>query len=259
MDEAAIKRGLKKRLLKIPGSIVLRHEDQFAGGRADISVHVPPRCVWIEVKYERPDSSGRVRGPKATDLQRRFLIDHDGYLATYRTEADGSGSVRVERPRYPDAGILTSRRGLDHDFVGMIARIHIEADVHPFDLVSSFHKKFGLPRPATPTPDWETARARAEHVAEEARELMEAVEARDLVEVADALADLDYLSIGTAVNLGLPWARVFAEVHRSNMEKQRSPGSPDQSASKQGIVKPAGWIAPDVAGVLRHAGWKEAA
>jgi len=256
--EADVKRGLKKRLLKIPGSIVLRHEDQFAGGRADFSVHVPPRCVWIEVKYERPDSSGRVRGPEATALQRQFLIDHDGYLATYRTERDGSGSVRVTRPRYPDYAV-TSTTGLDHEFVRAVAEGHLTADVHPFDLVSAFHKKFGLPRPGQPTPSWETARTRADHLAEEVRELRDAIETRDLVEVADALADIDYLSIGTAVNLGLPWAEVFAEVHRSNMEKERAVGAPGQSTSKQGIVKPAGWTPPDVAAVLLRAGWKEAA
>jgi predicted HAD superfamily Cof-like phosphohydrolase len=68
--------------------------------------------------------------------------------------------------------------------------------------------------------------------------------------VADALADLAYVTVGANVAWGLPAAEVFDEVHRSNMAKQ---GGERRADGK--ILKPAGWTPPDVAGVLaRKAG-----
>jgi len=54
---------------------------------------------------------------------------------------------------------------------------------------------------------------------EEAQELRDAIAAGDPVETADAIADSCYAIIGLAVALGIPFDRVFAEVHRSNMTK----------------------------------------
>jgi len=56
-------------------------------------------------------------------------------------------------------------------------------------------------------------------ILEETAELLLALARRDTVEVADALADLEYVVVGTAVQFGIPHDRVFAEVHRSNMSK----------------------------------------
>lgn len=56
-------------------------------------------------------------------------------------------------------------------------------------------------------------------LAGEVRELAEARGAGDLVATADALADIVYCAIGIAVALGIPFGKVFAEVHRSNMTK----------------------------------------
>ena len=42
----------------------------------------------------------------------------------------------------------------------------------------------------------------------------------DLVELADGLADLIYVSVGTALEFGIPMSRVWDEVQRSNMSKK---------------------------------------
>jgi predicted HAD superfamily Cof-like phosphohydrolase len=72
----------------------------------------------------------------------------------------------------------------------------------------------------------------------------------DIVEAADALADLEYVTLGSGWTLGLPLQDVFDEVHRSNMLKvDESTGfcvvSPDGK-----VLKPEGWTPPDVAAVL---------
>jgi predicted HAD superfamily Cof-like phosphohydrolase len=41
----------------------------------------------------------------------------------------------------------------------------------------------------------------------------------DIVNIADALADLLYVTFGAALAYGIPIDKVFAEVHRSNMTK----------------------------------------
>jgi predicted HAD superfamily Cof-like phosphohydrolase len=54
---------------------------------------------------------------------------------------------------------------------------------------------------------------------EELRELVEALREKDEVAVADGVADLCYVVVGTAVAFGLPLDELMAEVHRSNMSK----------------------------------------
>lgn len=56
-------------------------------------------------------------------------------------------------------------------------------------------------------------------IAEEFGELATAIHTGDLVLIADALADLEYVVVGTAIAYGIPHERVFQEVHRSNMTK----------------------------------------
>lgn len=55
---------------------------------------------------------------------------------------------------------------------------------------------------------------------EESDELYHAGLAQDLVEVADAIADLLYVTLYTANAYGLDMAPIFAEVQRSNMTKK---------------------------------------
>jgi predicted HAD superfamily Cof-like phosphohydrolase len=58
---------------------------------------------------------------------------------------------------------------------------------------------------------------------EEAGELAEAVCGRDIVKIADALGDIVFVAVGTAVTYGIPFDAVLAEVFRSNMTKTNTP------------------------------------
>ncbi len=78
----------------------------------------------------------------------------------------------------------------------------------------------------------------------------------DVIEAADALADLTYVTEGSAWTLGVPLHDVFREVHRSNMAKaDPETGKPNVSVDGK-VLKPEGWRPPDVAAVLREAGWE---
>lgn len=76
----------------------------------------------------------------------------------------------------------------------------------------------------------------------------------DVPGLADALVDLVYVALGTAVMMGLPWPELWDAVHAANMTKVRAQAPAD---SKRGstfdVVKPAGWVAPDVAGIIARA------
>ncbi len=87
--------------------------------------------------------------------------------------------------------------------------------------VRAFHDKYGYPNPDKPTllpPDaWDF---RSKLIREELAEYERACENGDLVEVADALADLCYVILGTSVYHGIDLQPLFDEVHRSNMTKE---------------------------------------
>lgn len=88
---------------------------------------------------------------------------------------------------------------------------------------------------------------------EEFDEYLDAEKNDDIVEVADALADMCVIILGTAAAYGIPLAAVFEEVHRSNMAKVM----PDGTVKRRGdgkILKPDGWTPPDIAAVLRARG-----
>lgn len=69
----------------------------------------------------------------------------------------------------------------------------------------------------------------------------------DLPAVAKELADIEMVTTGTSVELGIPHDRVCAEVHASNMRKV--PGEiVGHGAGK--AVKPPGWTPPNIQGVL---------
>jgi predicted HAD superfamily Cof-like phosphohydrolase len=90
--------------------------------------------------------------------------------------------------------------------------------------VAAFHDKHGYDNPAKPTLiDGPASDVRYKIMREELEEYMRAQDKRDLVEVADALADLIYTVLGTAVVHGIDLQPIFDEVHRSNMTKDAAP------------------------------------
>jgi predicted HAD superfamily Cof-like phosphohydrolase len=121
------------------------------------------------------------------------------------------------------------------------------------EMVRDFHDRFFADARREPTiPSDELLALRSRLLAEEANEFAQAARARNLVGMADALADLLYVVLGTATVLGIDLEPVFAEVHRSNMTKEQS----RQRIGK--AVKGPDYSRPDVAGVLQAQGWHEA-
>lgn len=132
-----------------------------------------------------------------------------------------------------------------------------------FDDVGDFHRKFGLHNtthggdgvvwPA----DAQLIEFRLKFLHEELAELEHGWMRDDLPQMFDALIDLVYVAMGTAHLLGLPWAAGWNEVQRANMQKVRA--EPDGSNSKRGsgfdVVKPPGWVPPDLEPLLRRYGY----
>ncbi|PPK86508.1 phosphoribosyl-ATP pyrophosphohydrolase [Neolewinella xylanilytica] len=116
--------------------------------------------------------------------------------------------------------------------------------------VAEFHRTFRVPiieAPAIPAP--ERSALRINLLREELEELQQAIEDEDLVEVADALADLQYVLSGAVLEFGLgdKFKAIFDEVHRSNMSKTcRSLKEAEatvehyRTLQQEGRVEPAG-------------------
>ncbi len=131
-----------------------------------------------------------------------------------------------------------------------------------FESVGEFHRRFGLPRHGDGGPvsglDQEKFLFRDKFMQEELDEFREAHYAGDLPKALDALVDLVYVVLGTAHMMRAPFDEAFREVQRANMTKVRAAGADDPRSTRGSaldVVKPAGWTPPDVAGVLRRAGW----
>lgn len=145
-----------------------------------------------------------------------------------------------------------------------------------FRNVSDFHKKFGLlnfDKPGLLTR--RKLKERVEFLLEELTEFAHAAGleftrehdegiggldtsvfddscSQDLAEQADALVDIVYVALGTAVMLGLPWDWLWDDVQRANMEKVRG-------VTKRGhavdVTKPPGWLGPQGTRILNIAGY----
>ena len=95
-------------------------------------------------------------------------------------------------------------------------------DTNSLNQVAEFHTTFKHPIIAQPAiPSKQRAQLRIELLAEELKELQEAVDDNNLVEIADALCDLQYVLAGAVLEFGLgdKFKALFDEVHRSNMSK----------------------------------------
>lgn len=87
-------------------------------------------------------------------------------------------------------------------------------------MVREFHQTFDCLISETPTiPDFRTQNMRCNLIEEELDELKRAFMDGSLIQVADALADILYVTYGAAVSCGIDIEPVFKEVHRSNMSK----------------------------------------
>jgi len=117
--------------------------------------------------------------------------------------------------------------------------------------VGKFNEKFGFNYSGPPRElpvEWAW---RLKFLKEEIQELEDAVAAGDLVEQFDALLDITYVAMGTALLQGFPWQHGWDEVQRSNMAKRLS--IPHEGRGHMDVRKPEGWKAPDLAEVLQDA------
>ncbi len=135
--------------------------------------------------------------------------------------------------------------------VGLTGLFEVMADV------ADFHEAVGQPVLDKPTvPEDDRVQLRWKLIEEEYTELFEGmfddcgnVEV-NLVETADALGDLIYVLVGTALEMGIPLDKVWNEIQRSNMSKMGPDGKaivrPDGK-----ILKGPGFSPPDIEGCLK--------
>jgi predicted HAD superfamily Cof-like phosphohydrolase len=132
-----------------------------------------------------------------------------------------------------------------------------------FDDVGAFHEKFGLHNttwhPEGPhVMSTELEEFRLKFLDEELQELRDGLAEEDEAKTFDALLDLVYVAMGTAHLRGYPWQAGWDAVQAANMSKERALSNED-TRSKRGssydVVKPDGWTAPDIEGVLSRYGW----
>lgn len=117
------------------------------------------------------------------------------------------------------------------------------------DDVAAFHKACDVPILEKPTiPDLTRRELRISLINEECnKELIPAIDkANDIAEVADALADLIYVIVGTALEFGIPLDRVWNAVQAANMAKVDPITGKVKKREDGKVLKPLGWVAPDI-------------
>lgn len=115
-----------------------------------------------------------------------------------------------------------------------------------FDDVAEFHEKIlGQPQEQSPSlVNFAFCLERFRFLQEELDEFIEAGTAGDIVRVADALADIVYVALGTAWIMNLPFDQIWAAVQRANMTKVRGT---TKRGNKYDAIKPEGWVGPESA------------
>jgi predicted HAD superfamily Cof-like phosphohydrolase len=108
--------------------------------------------------------------------------------------------------------------------------------------VRQFHEAFGHPVADSPKVMTEERRGKRYNWMKE--ELDEFKSANKLVDQADAIADIIYLAVGTAVELGIDIERIVDIVHQANMNKLGPDGKPIYKPDGK-IAKPEGWVPPE--------------
>ena len=111
-------------------------------------------------------------------------------------------------------------------------------------MVRAFHERFGAPVQIG-SQGISRPELRAALIIEEAIETCDAILGNNLPEAIDGICDLLYVCYGAALEFGVDLDVYFREVHHANMRKE---GGATRADGK--ILKPEGWKAPDIAGLL---------
>lgn len=119
------------------------------------------------------------------------------------------------------------------------------------DDVRAFHEACDVPvleTPQVPAPERQNLRWKL--IKEEYAELFASWCRDDLVGMADALADLIYVLVGTALEYGIPLDKVWDAVQAANMAKVDTETGKVRKREDGKVLKPENWQAPDIAGIL---------
>lgn len=121
----------------------------------------------------------------------------------------------------------------------------------PEQMLREFHQSkviHGGLAPGWPTADVpaDVRDLRIDLLAEEVEELRQAMLAGDIVQIADGIADVVFVAVGTSVPYGIPFDAVFAEVFSSNMTKVNH-------TPKAKLTKGPGYEPPDIETILKQA------
>lgn len=104
----------------------------------------------------------------------------------------------------------------------LLSELGKQVNPSSIEAVGEFHRLFGAPIHRQPTvPSEDRQKLRCTLLLEEVTELIEACGDKNIVEIADALADIQYVLTGAVLEFGLGahFKDLFDEVHRSNMSK----------------------------------------
>ena len=115
-----------------------------------------------------------------------------------------------------------------------------------FESVKNFMQTFGQEvKSKAEFPKEKIVQLRYELIKEELEELNQAIKEKDIKEVADALADILYVTYGAGHAFGIDLDECFNEVQQSNMSKLGSDGKPIYNESGK-VMKGPNYFKPDL-------------
>lgn len=123
--------------------------------------------------------------------------------------------------------------------------LNSQGQTNLFKMVSDFHEKFGIgPKPYEEHTHHDH-NFRIGFMEEELGEYIRSYDTDDKAEMLDALVDLVYVCMGTAVMYGWDFNEAFRRVHAANMAKVRvSSAAESKRGHANDIRKPEGWTPP---------------
>tara|TARA_R100000773_G_C4220852_1_gene119653 strand:+ start:1291 stop:1821 length:531 start_codon:yes stop_codon:yes gene_type:complete len=120
--------------------------------------------------------------------------------------------------------------------------------------IDAFHKKFMFEKnEKVGIPDNnELVNFRTSFLMEELAEYTQAITKKDAAGALDALVDIVYIALGTAWLFNLPFERAWRQVQKANMSKIRAKSKSKKRGTSFDVVKPKGWIAPDIEQIIEE-------
>tara|TARA_R100000030_G_C3202134_1_gene111190 strand:- start:154 stop:609 length:456 start_codon:yes stop_codon:yes gene_type:complete len=120
--------------------------------------------------------------------------------------------------------------------------------------IDAFHKKYGFEKNnKVGIPDNnELVNFRTSFLLEELAEYTQAITKKDAAGALDALVDIVYIALGTAWLFNLPFEKAWEQVQKANMSKIRSKSKSKKRGTSFDVIKPKGWIPPDIEQVIEE-------